>query len=633
MKLKALVLENFRAYRNHTVIEFDELTAFVGKNDFGKSTILEALEIFFNNDVVQIEKLDPSVGSDSKQVRIGCVFENLPDVLVLDETAKTSLHDEHLLNEEGHLELHKLFDCAASRIATKHVAIAHHPSIENANDLLTLTNAQLKARLKTFDVDQPSVNQSVNTSMRRAIWSSIGYNELQLTTQEISLDKTSGKTILGKLQRHLPFYALFRADRPSNDADAEVQDPMKLAVKEAIAAVEEELEEIKAEVKRRAEEVAEQTRRKLHEMSPELAQELKPVFSTEPKWDGFKLSLIDEQGIPVNKRGSGVRRLILLNFFRAQAERRASESDSRDIIYAIEEPEVSQHPENQEMLINALLNLATSNGKQVILTTHVPRLAGLLPPKSIRHVSRDEHRHPIVAGNSEDVLSKVAEELGVLPSIEKLEKTRNQLRLLVCVEGPRDVAFLEHICKLLRMENDEIPDLAVDPRIVVMPLYGSSLLQWVESHYFRNTSILELHIYDRDAEEKYKEAYSEVNNRDDKSVAFFTKKTCIENYFHVELINETFDLQLSEDDIAVHESDLMDVIVKEVKRKPKNNTIRERIRAGSDPRKWRDNAKYYLHEESLPRMTLDHLKRVDAYNEFRSWFATINCLIATNTQD
>ena len=49
MKLKRLILENFRGYYERTEIDFDDLTAFIGKNNVGKSTILEALDVFFNN--------------------------------------------------------------------------------------------------------------------------------------------------------------------------------------------------------------------------------------------------------------------------------------------------------------------------------------------------------------------------------------------------------------------------------------------------------------------------------------------------------------------------------------------------------------------------------------------------------
>jgi predicted ATPase len=45
MRIKALILENFRAYKNKTVVPISMLTAFVGRNDAGKSTILEALEL------------------------------------------------------------------------------------------------------------------------------------------------------------------------------------------------------------------------------------------------------------------------------------------------------------------------------------------------------------------------------------------------------------------------------------------------------------------------------------------------------------------------------------------------------------------------------------------------------------
>ena len=47
MKLKSISIENFRGYQDKTTINFDDLTVLVGKNDIGKSTILEALDIFF----------------------------------------------------------------------------------------------------------------------------------------------------------------------------------------------------------------------------------------------------------------------------------------------------------------------------------------------------------------------------------------------------------------------------------------------------------------------------------------------------------------------------------------------------------------------------------------------------------
>ena len=46
MKLKRLYLRNFRSYKDWVSVDFENITTFIGKNDAGKSTILEALEIF-----------------------------------------------------------------------------------------------------------------------------------------------------------------------------------------------------------------------------------------------------------------------------------------------------------------------------------------------------------------------------------------------------------------------------------------------------------------------------------------------------------------------------------------------------------------------------------------------------------
>src|SRR5690554_5840322 len=111
-------------------------------------------------------------------------------------------------------------------------------------------------------------------------------------------------------------------------------------------------------------------------MNPEIADSLNPVIppSDSLKWNDVfkKVSIAGDEDIPINKRGSGVKRLILLNFFRAEAERRKLEQNIPSIIYAIEEPETSQHTAHQKMLINALLELSNTDNTQILLTTHSP---------------------------------------------------------------------------------------------------------------------------------------------------------------------------------------------------------------------------------------------------------------------
>ncbi|WP_158103046.1 ATP-dependent nuclease, partial [Pseudomonas syringae] len=199
------------------------------------------------------------------------------------------------------------------------------------------------------------------------------------------------------------------------------------------------------------------------EMAPELANELTPRFKDKPKWT-FNFTLEGENGIPINKRGSGVRRLILLNFFRAEAEKNALVGSPRSVIYAIEEPETSQHPNYQVMLMKALLELSSQTNRQIIVTTHVPALAGLMPIEGIRYVTKDESGIPIVKMPTQDVIKEAAESLGVLP-----ETGMERAKGVVLVEGKSDVTFLRHTSNTLKASGDlqtSLEDLGIVPILI-----------------------------------------------------------------------------------------------------------------------------------------------------------------------
>ena len=155
-----------------------------------------------------------------------------------------------------------------------------------------------------------------------------------------------------------------------------MQDPLKMAVAQFLqdTEIQTTLNNIAEQVEEKLREVSARTLEKIKEMDPEIANTLKPVIpsASNLKWaDVFKsVSITADDDIPINKRGSGVKRLILLNFFRAEAERRMSLCDGTGVIYAIEAPETSQHFSNQKILAEALIQLSDAPNTQVILTTH-----------------------------------------------------------------------------------------------------------------------------------------------------------------------------------------------------------------------------------------------------------------------
>lgn len=613
MRLRRLILENFRGYARRTEIDIADLTSLVGKNDVGKSTILEALAIFFGCDAVKIDQQDACMrGETGPLIRIGCVFDQFPEQLVIDARAPTRLADEYLLNAEGLLEIVKVFDASKKSPPCTVYANCLHPTASGVDDLLQLKNADLKKRAGDRGIAQEAIADSrSNGSLRAAIRAHVA--DLHVAARSIPLDAEDGKKVWEQLQKVLPTFALFRSDRPSRDEDPEVQDPMALAVKEAVREVEADLEQVRAKVRDRVAQVAQRTIEKLREMDPALASDLTPEFRAEPKWEGFKLSLVGEGGVPINKRGSGVRRLILLNFFRAEAERRQAATASPGVIYAIEEPETSQHPNNQAMLVRALAALSEREGVQVLLTTHVPGIAGLLPAESIRFVARGADGHPEVRGGGEEVLRDVADQLGVLPD--------QRARVLVYVEGPHDVVFLGHMARLFRANgNATVPDMQNDPRVAFVVTGGGNLWHWVNKRYLANLGLPEVHIYDRDTEAppKYGAIVDKVNALGGTHWARLTSKREMENYLHPNAIAEAMQ-------VAVVFTDTCDI----------PTIVAEQIHiASGSPKAWSEldekkraekcrKAKVRLNADAAACMTHDMLRERDPSGEVRGWFEEI----------
>jgi hypothetical protein len=449
---------------------------------------MEALDLFLNDN--DPDKDDASKGGDPKDLTIICEFCDLPDEIIIDDANPTNLSSEYLLNQEGKLEIHKTY--SGHLLKPKCVSIdayAVHPTVDGAKDLLQLKNPALKKRAKDLNVDLSGIDQKVNAQIRSEIRNHI--KDLGLAPTKIPLNEENAKKIWTELKKYLPAFALFKSDRASTDQDPEAQDPLKAAVKEAIKKKEAELTAITNYVKTEVQKIAQATLDKLREMDPLLATQLNPTFAPQ-KWEGlFKASITSDDDIPINKRGSGVKRLILLNFFRAKAEQLAKETGHPYVIYAVEEPETSQHPNNQRMLMRALCDL--SSEAQVIISTHTPMLARGLQDTCLRyiHICSDKSREIKCGGlETNDIFAR---SLGVLPD--------NNVKLFIGVEGPNDITFLQNISSALIKDGQDLLDLEemeLNGELIFFPLGGSTLALW--SSRLEQLNRPEFHLCDRDTQ-------------------------------------------------------------------------------------------------------------------------------------
>lgn len=175
----------------------------------------------------------------------------------------------------------------------------------------------------------------------------------------------------------------------------------------------------------------------------------------------------------------------------------------------------------------------------MILTTHVPALAGLVPVDSIRFVDTDVATGlPRVRSGTDEVLREAAEALGVLPTaIRQGREDPNFPKVAVCVEGYTDECAFRSLAKVLG-DAGQLPlgfDLA---RIFWVSGGGSGLHAWVERRYLDALNIPQIYIVDSDktaAGGAVKEATLKlaqtIRDQGNGQVIILTKRE-IENYLH-----------------------------------------------------------------------------------------------------
>jgi predicted ATP-dependent endonuclease of OLD family len=441
MRIASVTLKNFRGYKDETKIAIGDFTALIGKNDVGKSTIIEALDIFFydGKGLIKFGKDDINKNvSDNANAEavISVCFENLDGIpIIIDSMHNTTLEQEYLVNQDGQLEVIKKFSppCKVSTFIR-----AFHPTNPNCNDLLDKSVTELKKIIKDKKIECESL--SVNAIMRTAIWNYY-HDELQFGVVDIDVATGGTKSIWANLSKYLPLYSLFQADRQNNDGDDEVQDPLRQAVKEILhdQKLQADLDRVANEVREKLKEVSSRTLSKLEEMSPEIAKSLNPIIpeTNSLKWEDVfkKVSISGDNDIPINKRGSGVKRLVLLNFFRAEAERRLSEKQTSNIIYAFEEPETSQHTENQKKLIKAFLELSSKEKTQVIITTHSPIVVQELQFKHLKLILDDGNKKSVHSVGEKGLPCLSLNEVNYIAFSEISEAYHDELYNLIEGEG------------------------------------------------------------------------------------------------------------------------------------------------------------------------------------------------------
>lgn len=594
MKIEEIFLENFRAFYGLRKIKVDNFTVLIGKNDQGKSSVLEAIDIFINEIKVEQEDLNTKAKNEGKDsFRIGITFSEFPDEVIIDANNPTKLSDEYLLNKDGMLEVWKTFK--NGRLKETAIKCNHPVNDEVIKNLLRTKRDELKNFVESKNLVCNDKRKSA--LLRKAIRDS--YNTLQLEEIEIVVDAEDAKKIWEQLYNYLPVYSLFHSDRKNQDLDSEIQDPLKIVIEQIFK---------RDEVQKKLNEIAENIEKEINTISENTIQHFKNITNQESKikpnipdvatlkWkDVYKnIGFNTENDVPLNKRGSGFRRLMLLSFFLAETEKQKS-NEKVHTIYAIEEPETSLHPDLQKILLESLMKLSEDTNYQVLLTTHSSQFIRIIPNSSIRYIDNGT-----VNEFNENVLNKIIENLGVLPNVSKV---------IWCVEGKNDETFLKNI-------NQNIPELKKiinleesmnSGMLALNLLYGSNCGDYIDRYIIKNTNAIEFHLYDKDDDNKYNGEIERVNKRNDGSIAKRTTKREIENYIPQHLIENEFNIKLNN----ISNWDKFDIPVKVSQLTNQNEK----------------KVKEILNSKTSRQIKKEDLENLNAWAEVVEWFTTIKELI------
>jgi len=626
MRLAKLKIKNFRCYEDEKEFLLEDLTCVIGRNDVGKSTIIEALNAFFND---SIDRGDLCSKNDIDTIEITCAFDNVPSTIILDSTVETNPQDEFILNAKGQIEIKKIWKFGVSTTKSAYL-IADHPTHEKLVGILSLKNTLLKQlAADTEGINMEGVVKNQNPPLRKAIRDAIDFETEEIEIKiDGTIDKDSNiKTISSNLKKYLPIFSLFKVDKTIDDKDKDVQDPMKQAIKETLAIKEiaDMLKEVEKAIKIESTKVADKTLEKLMDIDAKMAEKMKSDFAKLPSWEKiFDLTLLSDEGIPLNKRGSGVKRLVLLSFFQAQAEKRKFDNNAPAIIYAIEEPETAQHPDHQQILINSLVDLSTNDNVQVLFTTHSSNLVREIPIESLMYVSRCAANKPLVTypynketGDTEEgILKQIIDSLGVLPN------PKDKVKAILFVEGNHDVNALLRYSEILSTYDSSILSLNNSEDVAYVISGGSALKFYIDKKYLSGLGKPEVHIYDSDVGE-YIDYVQKINEDEDETkIGFNTTKPELENYLVKEAIEEAY----ADNGIVVaipEITDEMDVPFEVAKCIYQAGGLVWDDLDDAKKKKKESSVKKILNTQAVEKMTIERIKKRNGYNEMKIWLDNI----------
>jgi len=415
MKIKRIEIQNFRSIIDPLIIDdVRSLMVFTGPNNIGKSNILKALDLFFN-DTIEGENYDPERDSpyglkDVKtQIKVRLLIEkreaNVRRHIKVQINDK-NLRDEYLTGigitydpkepDSPAITIH-VFDSITEKEIGEILT-----SIDSSELILKYINYIYVPSAK--DVRR-MIEEYFSEEMKNAVTETFG----------------GGRTKSRELKRKREGWRL---------TQKEIRDLFTNLSKRCTVAFKEIFPEIKT-----------------LEIAPK-QYELKQALGE------LQISIDDGADTSLFFKGSGVQSISILNLLRILSMRPRPAGISPTPVWAIEEPETFLHPKAQRQVAKKLID--DSKRAQIFITTHSPLFlcrgdkdANKLLEKKNSKMFPSISTTDFLTIEDEDIWKPFREELGLDIRDTLLFHNYN-----VIVEGETDIYLLKEVTKQMLQKND-----------------------------------------------------------------------------------------------------------------------------------------------------------------------------------
>ena len=487
MRIKSVRIENFRSFKDE-IIPFNNYNCLVGTNGAGKSNILMALNLFFQqseNVTTNLRKLSKEdfhqkntatpiritvtfcdLSNEAKEelghyVRQGCLIVSAE--ATFDETteeAEVKQYGQRL----GIAEFKPFFEALNSgekvgelrKLYQKFQSV--YPELPNSK-----TKDSMEKELKKFESERPNECMLIR-SQDEFYGISRGKNRIEKHLQWVYIpavkdavdeEVETKSSALGEL--------LQRTVRTKTNFEAKIVELRKKTqglYNELLQHQQNELNDLSSVLQQRIKKWAHpeaSLRLEWKEDPHRSVQVLPPLAHVIASEGNFKGSLA--------RFGHGFQRSYLLALLQELAI--TDDSTAPTLVLACEEPELHQHPPQARHLAEVLTTLSQGNA-QVIVTTHNPRFVSGQGFEDVRKTFKDVSQKctkvshlsfkQIAKGVSEATEQPFLKPDGIQAKIHQaLQPALNEMFFadrLILVEGLEDIAFLESYLQLLRKDED-----------------------------------------------------------------------------------------------------------------------------------------------------------------------------------